>query len=793
MSILTLAETLPAQAAGPALQLRVTAPDTLAPGDPIQIQAVVTNVGDQPLSGQVTLTDTFPDGVLATTADFAPQFPDAGTCDIVGQTTTCRLNADGVQPGGQVRFTFMSPVDPGVSGTLVNSVEASDGGTVGTVTSQQTILVAPPQPFAVRTFQVRASDAAGAPDQQAGGHPAELTTTLGVPTMAGVLAVFPVTAAVEQFKDVVVHVPPGVVGIPTAVPRCTEQQFSDISTFGHGEIPQCPQESQVGIVTILAGDQVPLYNLVPPRGTPAAFGFEYQSATVVLVAKLRPSDNGIDIVAHDASTSVPLPSVNVTFWGVPAESTHDYLRHFCLDGYAGNNGNVCPSTAPRTAFLRLPTSCPPDALEWSVDMNSYVHPDVFVHASTATPAITGCDLDPFEPSFTLVPSSAVPYAPTGLDVDLSLPQPLSPTALAEADLRAATVTLPEGMTINPSSANGLAACGDAELRRGLEGPSTCPDASKIGTVALSTPLLDHDVGGAIFLRSQASDDPASGNLFRIALEIRSDDDGIDIKLPGSIVANPATGQLTAVFGDLPQLPFDAMHLHFKTGPRAPLITPRSCGAHPTDVELTSWGGAVVGTHVDVALSGDGRGGPCPAETFTPRLRAGSENPVAGTSSPFNLSLSRDDRDQLLRSLTVRTPTGVLGRLKAAEQCTNAAAAAGTCPRSSQIGTATVGVGAGPEPFFVRDGRVFLTGPYAGAPFGLAVVVRALAGPFDLGTVVVRAAIHIDPRTAALRVVSDPLPAIVAGVPLNLRAVRLSIDKPGFMTTPTSCAAKHVGV
>ncbi len=701
---------------------------------------------------------------------------------------------DGLPPGGEGYFTIFAPVDAAATGTLVNSVEVAGAGASQDLTQQQSMTLGLPEPFAFKDLDLSVEDGTAWPAAQAASVPSSITAQVGFPTFAkqffGVVAE---TVPVEQFKDIFTHLPAGLLGNPTMAARCTSAQLAAISPDApHGEIPQCPADSQVGLVRLANSDLVPLYNLVPPIGSPAAFGFEYQSIAVVLVAKVR-ADNSIDIVARDAVTSVPIAAVDVTFWGVPGDSSHDSVRGVCLDGYQGNNGQSCPLKNPsRLPFLRLPTSCS-GPLAWSGDATSFQHPDAFVHNQTVTPGMTGCDLVPFDAALKLTPTTRVPHAPTGLDATFTLPQAVGPEGLAQADLRSVTVKLPAGMTINPSSATGLQACSDAQLRLGVEGVASCPDGSKLGTVAVTTPLLDHPINGSIFLRTQNSDDPVSGELFRIAIEIRSDDDGIDIKQPSAIKADPLTGQLTSTFDQVPQLPISSLNLHFKNGPRAPLVSPSTCDAasNTSDVQMASWSGKTILSQDSFALSGDGNGSPCPGLGFSPSLSAGTQNPAAGKDSPFLLTLTRGDDDQQFKSLTVKTPTGLLGRIKTAQLCSDGVATAGACGDASRIGSATVGAGAGTNPFFITDGRVYLTGPYRGAPYGLSVVVRALAGPFDLGTVVVRAAIFVDKHTAALKVVSDPFPTILKGVPLNIRELHLGIDKPHFTINPTSCAVKKV--
>ncbi|HEX7291071.1 MAG TPA: hypothetical protein VF250_08100 [Conexibacter sp.] len=782
-------------AAAPALRVTMLSPDHVTAGRSLYIAVAVQNMGTDPLSGSLTVRYTFPAGIVP--ADPVSEGEDVGlTCQTAGQIVECTGDATGIQPGVQLRLRTTTTVDPGATGSAAGRIDVEGGGDSNAYSEPFSITVGPSGPFAINGFDVVMSDALTVPAARAGSDPTELSTTVRMLSEAQSnldlsSENFQVTSPTESFRDVTVHVPPGFVGNPLATPaRCTHSQLTTPVTFT--VIPTCPPESQIGLVQINgANDIVPLFNIVPPTGFPAEFGFFYNSIVVTLVARVRPFDNGIDIVTQKAPNSIPIPKFQVTMWGVPTDPSHDRLRSVCLQGGFGWNstkGDCSLSTRNDVPFLRTPTSCPGTPLVWGIDMNTYQHPTRLVHSETTTPPIEGCQYsnDAFDPSFALAPSTSAPRAVSGVDATVLLGQDWSVTGIAPADLRRASVTLPEGLTINPSSADGLGACTDAQLGLRQEGPARCPDASKLGTVTLRTPLLDHEVGGSIYLRTQNSDDPLSGELFRIAVEIRSDRDGIFIKLPGSIQPNPVrdvpqTGQLTTVFDNLPQLPFESMTLHFKQGPRAPLSTPDVCGTHTTTADLLSWGDAP--RHIDASFVTRG----CKTLRFEPTFRAGVEQPVAGSSSPFHLSLSRTDDDEEFSGLTVNTPRGLLARVKDAVQCSNTAADRDECPAGSLIGHAKVAAGIGTNPFWVTNGRVYLTEPHRGAPYGLAVAVDAIAGPFDLGTVIVRQAIHVDPRTAELRVVSDPFPTSVKGVPLHIRTVRVSIDKPRFMVSPTNCS------
>src|SRR5215213_142574 len=778
-------------AAAPVIRVSIMKPDHVTPGRPMTLWVNVLNVGDEPFTGNMTIRYTFPAGLSVTDpiADSAP----GATCAPSGQINECVIDVTGHPFGHTLNYQTLSVVDPSATGTLAGAIEVSGGGAGNSVTVPLSFSTDPIGPFDINSLDVDIADNPSLDPAQAGMNPPSIATGVELLSQAQSNFDFPsitVVSPPESFRDVVVHVPAGFVGYPTATAqRCTGAQLQE-PAVGGAQVPNCPRDSQIGLALVNGKDVVPIYNLVPPLGTPAEFGFYYQGLIVNLEAKVRPSDYGIDIVTSKAPSAAPIPKFEVTLWGVPTDRSHDNIRADCTEGLYGATGSLCPSTAPREPFLRMPTSCL-GPLPWSVDINSYQHPETFRHAETTTLAPSNCDLNPFNPTLTLVPSTLAPHASSGVDTVVAMPQVFGPNGIAPADIRRVSVALPEGMTINPSGADGLKACADSDLKLRQEGAATCDPASKIGTVTVRSPLLDHPIGGSVFLRTQNSDNPLSGELFRIAIELRSDDDGVDIKLPGSIIANPVrgesrSGQLTTVFDNLPQLPFDSMTLHFKTGPRAPLASPSTCGVKSTQVDFLSWGGRPFQSTSSFVTGG------CKPPQFEPRWRAGIENPVAGSSSPFRVALSRTDDDQEFGSLTVNTPKGLLARVKDAQQCSNDAANAGNCPAGSLIGHATVGAGVGTNPFFVTNGRVYLTTSYRGAPYGLAVVVDAVAGPFNLGTVVVRQAIHVDQRTAQLSVVSDPFPTIQKGVVLHVRSVRVAVDKPHFMVAPTNCSKQQVG-
>ena len=799
LAVLLAAAAVSTASAAPVIRVSMLEPDHVTPGRSLAMWVSVINVGDEPLTGNLTIRYTFPAGV--TPADPSPDPPSSPTptCTPSGQVNECVIDVTGFPLGRTLIYAMITSVDPSATGTLTGQVEVSGGGASNSVTVPLAFDTAPIGPFDVDSFDVGIRDNPALQPVQAGGVPPEIDTGAEFRSQAIANFDFPfftVVSPSENFRDVIVHVPPGFVGYPTATSqRCRPAQLQEPAS-GSAQVPNCPRDSQIGLALVNGKDTVPVYNLVPPRGAPAMFGFFYQGLIVNLRAKLRATDYGIDIVTTKAPSSVPISKFEVQLWGVPTDSSHDAVRADCTEGLYGASGSLCPSTARREPFLRMPTSCI-GPLPWSMDINTYLHPETVRHVDATTSAPVGCQLNPFDPSLTLIPSTLAPHAPSGVDTVVSMPQVFGPNGLAPADIRRVNVLLPAGLTINPASADGLKACADSDLKLRQEGAATCDPASKIGTVTVRSPLLDHPIGGSVFLRTQNSDDPQSGELFRIAIELRSDDDGVNVKLPGALRANPISddprtgrpdprsGQLTATFDDLPQLPFEAMTLHFKTGSRAPLASPSRCGVHTSEVDFLSWGNRAFHGSSSFVVSG------CKPPRFEPTFRAGIESPVAGSSSPMHVSLGRTDDDEQFRGLTINTPRGLLARVKDAEQCSDAATRAAACPAGSLIGHAKVAAGVGSTPFWVNNGRVYLTESYRGAPYGLAVVVDAVAGPFNLGTVVVRQAIHVNSRTAQLSVVSDQFPTVVKGVVMHIRAVRVAIDKPRFMVAPTNCSKQEI--
>jgi hypothetical protein len=488
-----------------------------------------------------------------------------------------------------------------------------------------------------------------------------------------------------------------------------------------------------------------------------------------------------------------------TFFGTPG-SDPNYLN-----GGLGAGGGT-------TAFLENPTGCTSEPQEGVLSADSWeapgaVLPDGAPDLSSANwdtvpttvfPEVTGCEGLTFHPSLEVVPQSTRADEPTGLTVGLNVPQaPLLEGDLGSPALKAATVTLPAGLSVSPSAADGLQGCTDAQFAVSAGSRGECPDASVLATATVTTPLLSEPLTGQVFLGNPECDpcsaaDASDGRMFRLFLEVAGS--GVVIKKQGTIYANPTTGQLTTTFTGLPQAPVSHIELHFKGGLRAGLATPQSCGAYTTTSDLTPWSTPVTPDAAPPSGFGvdwDGNGGACPAITpFAPSFSAGTSNPDAGQFSPLTVSINREDREQDIAGIQVTTPPGLSGILTGVALCGEPQASLGACSESSRIGTMTVAAGPGGHPFYEK-GSLYLTGPYDGAPFGLSIVVPTVAGPFNLGNVVVRARINVNPVTTGLTVTSDALPQIIDGIPLRLRLANVTVERPDFIFNPTNCAQQHI--
>jgi hypothetical protein len=565
---------------------------------------------------------------------------------------------------------------------------------------------------------------------------------------------------------------------------------------------------------------LPIYNLVPPKGMPAQLGFQIVGLPVYINAKLRSaSDYGISGILHNTTEAKRVTAALVTIWGTPADESHDRLRGHCLNEISRKLSlGSCDAHIDPRPFWRLASSCQNPLLS-TMSFDTWTQPGVSVGPAVAeAPTPIECALPDFSPTIETLPTTNAADSPTGLHVDLHIPQKEHEKSdePGEADLRDATVTLPRGLAVNPASADGLAACSSAQI--GLtsalgatpihfnEDAAQCPDAAKVATVEADTPLLDHSLPGSVYLAKQG-DNPFK-SLIAIYIVFEDPQTGVVVKLAGDVQPDPATGQLTTTFKDNPQLPVEDFKLDFFSGARASLRTPATCNEYATTTSLVPWTapeGAAAAPSGPFQITA-GPDGSCPSGALDPKLSAGLANPTAGAYSPFSLRLTRADATAEFAGLTTHAPPGLVAKLAGVPYCPESAiaqaasrsqpgegageAASPSCPQTSQVGTTTAGAGAGPSPFYT-SGKVYLAGPYKGAPLSLVAIIPAVAGPFDLGAVTNRIALRLDPETAQVSAVADPLPTILSGIPLDVRDIRVNLDRPDFTLAPTNCEPKSV--
>ncbi|HEX2266044.1 MAG TPA: hypothetical protein VHH14_07155, partial [Solirubrobacterales bacterium] len=457
---------------------------------------------------------------------------------------------------------------------------------------------------------------------------------------------------------------------------------------------------------------------------------------------------------------------------------------------------------------------PLEAIFTGVAWNTH---EVEVGSATA-PAREGCQELEFEADAQAQPTSTAAESPSGLSFELNIDDPglLDPDEKAFSDIKQAKVTLPEGVTFNPSQAEGLAACSEADLARetaSSEFGEGCPAASKVGNVEVETPLLEGEVlKGSLFV-AEPYENPF-GSLIALYMVVKDRELGISVKLPARVDTDPTTGRITTTFGDpsakqagyrtLPQLPLGKVRVNLPGGARSPLVTPPRCGSYEIQSTFTPWanpGEPFSTTSTFQILSGP-NGAPCPVEDpFSPTFVAGSLSTAAGAYTPFKISITRADGEAELTRFDSVLPPGVVGKVAGVARCSDAAIAAAegrsgteelalpSCPAGSKLGEIVAGSGVGSELTWVRGGSLHLAGPFAGAPLSVVAIVPAVAGPFDLGTVVTREALDLDPTTAQVKVVgsaSDPIPTILEGIPLALRDLRIEVNRPEFTLNPTSC-------
>lgn len=634
-------------------------------------------------------------------------------------------------------------------------------------------------------------------EYQAGSHP-DITFKFQISTHASL----PKTeSGANSIKTAVIELPAGVSANPHAVAQCTASQFA---------LNECPPDSQVGIAhpIVLVSDTEggfinpgpsALYNLVPQPGQAGLTAWKTGIVAIPIYTVLRArtgSDYGLTAETRGITSYIGLAKYEQINWGVPASPVNDDERFKEGGGLGGLDPSKAPpevSTEPERPLLSMPTTC---GVPLTSTMHSIAYDFVEYEKTIPWPTTTGCDQLNFNPSLAAKPSTEAADSASGLDIALKVPQNVSPHTPSDSEIKANTVKLPAGFAINSSAADGKTSCSDAQAHLGREDEAQCPEEAKVGTLSLDSSALPGPIGGGIYLA-----DPRPGDRYRIFLI--ADGYATHVKFAGSIKADPATGQLTAVFADLPQSPLTRFDIHFFGSERGLLATPTQCGTYAVNSEFVPWATELpnqTSTQFFSITSGP-NGQPCPSSSrpFSPGFRAVGTSNGAGARSPFSIYVTRKDGDQTLNTIQVNTPPGFTATLKGIPYCADttvkqiedsshsgiAEQLSPKCPSSSQVGQSWASVGAGSRPF-TAPGRVYLTGPYKGAPLSFTVVTPTVEGPYDLGNIVNRVAVQVDPTTTAVRAISDPLPQIIAGIPLRLKTVLINLDRKDFTLNPTSC-------
>ena len=789
------------------------------------VEVVVTNTGDAPSNGKpVTIIDRLPAGLVlagsVSGSELLKEEPLA--CSGLSCTYTGEVVA-----GDALTLDVPVDIESNAKTSETNIVTVSGGGAAEASADTPVTIssVFPGFGIASGSFSTTLSNT------QAGAH-ADLTTSFYFNTDTN-------GSTEGNLKDTVVDLPVGFAGDPAATPTCSENQLERPSK-AVALLPSCPINSQVGSITLVLGREPetgppferisvtgPVYNMQPLGGEVTRLGFDVATITSNVVITVRPGEYGLRATAPNLTDgALEVDSTKLTVWGVPGDSNHDLLRGAtCLNGACegttgGSVGEGVVSTEPPEPFLSNPTQCTEKPLTSTIKVDTWQErelPSEFSAKAEVGP-MTGCERLEFDPSLTAQPTTTQAETPTGLNVGITLTQTYeNPTALATSHLKNTTVTLPQGMTVNPSAGAGLGECTPAQYAaETLEtAPGEgCPNDSSLGTVTIHTPVLKEEATGSVYLATPY-DNPfpeeghPGGSLLAVYVVARIKDRGVIVKLAGKVTPNLETGQLVTTFEDNPQLPFDKFTLKFNPGEAAPLVTPPTCGNYSALGEFTSWSEpedllSILSPNSGFDIDQGVGGGECPSggvPPFKPRIvTAGTLSNAAGTYSPFYLRIERHDGEQEITHFSTVLPPGLSGNLTGIPFCPEADIEAArtvsgteelehpSCPAASEVGHTLVGAGVGGVLAYT-PGKVYLAGPYHGAPLSMVSITSATVGPFDLGTVVIRFALRINPSTAQVEVSSagsDPIPHIIRGIVVHVRDIRVYVNRPNFTINPTNC-------
>ena len=618
--------------------------------------------------------------------------------------------------------------------------------------------------------------------------------------------------APEAAKNIGVDLPEGVFGNPGAILKCSAGDFV---------LSECISGSQAGLITVYANysgnpsyllGTAPVYNMETVSENESgrlAFVVPVVNLPISIPVSVRAaSDYGLRLNVSGIPQVIPVSHVNVTVWGIPALAAHNVER-FPVGEPGAPPG--CPESTSVSCivganqpgevvrpYIDNPSLCSGQELPVEMSVQTYQDPAHITHATSTYPPTSGCEKQNFKPVFNAGLTTVETDSPAGMDLQLKADQFLG-MAPSPSELRSATLTLPEGLSINPDAADGQTSCTDQQAGFGSDQAGSCPDNAKIGTVEVHTPALSGPLQGSLYIGK-----PQAGNQYRVFMLF--DGFGVHAKVIAEVQPDPQTGRLTMSVTDLPQVPFEEFDLHLFSSDRGLIATPVQCRIYETDALLVPWNDQLASQHSTplLSLTSGPNQGSCPGQVrpFSPRLAAGASNAVAGDFSAFTLRLDRDDGDQFLGDLNFRMPPGFTGDLRGISYCPEGGIRAASrnlgrseqaipsCPVSSQVGSTNVAAGPGSHPFHAV-GKMYLAGPIKGAPLSVVAVTPALAGPYDYGVVVVRVALHVDPLTAQVFAASDTVPSIIGGIPIRMRSIQVNIDKPNFTINPTNCSSLTV--
>ncbi len=735
--------------------------------------------------------------------------------------------------------------------------------------------------FGVKTFESSFLNEDGSPDTQAGSHPYEYVNNFEFNSHFERTEANADSRWVQEpngtLRDLYVDLPPGVVGDPNATAtKCTLNQLDEEGLRGAAG---CPPAAALGHLVLRWSDSIadgkfgtdePVFSMVPPRGVALQLGTNYIATNLFINSGLLAGgDYPIQSTLKDIPPAAPVLKSRLTIWGEAGrEAVLEAEKEVSEGGGEGAQHRLEEAKARLKPFFTLPTGCR-GPLRSTIEVDSYQEPGRMVkeeylskNGAGTLVGLTGCSKLRFPPSVSVEPDTTNASSSSGLTVGVDVPQAAAqnPDGLAESGLRDTTVALPAGVAINPSGGDGLEACSEGlagfevgrgvngsgfeEFNRGSEpgvltplfspaaieslqpGLSLCPDGSKVGTVKIKTPLLEHELEGSVYLASQGAN--PFGSLLAMYLMVEDPYSGSTIKLTGEVrlceavgqviegMSCQGLGQIVATFKNTPDQPFEGLELHFFGGERAPLATPSRCGTYTTRASFTPWdGNGPENRSSTFQIEHGPGGGPCPGASlpFNPSVTGGATNIQAGAFSPLTVTVNRKDGEQNLKSIVAKLPPGLSGVLTGVELCPEPKANEGLCGENSKIGEATISVGVGNQPYTVTGGKFYLTGPYNGtsactvgeagcAPFGVTFEVPAKAGPFDLENtksnhppcdcVVVRGKIELNPITSALTITSNPagspdsIPTSIEGIPLEIQHINATTTRGNFQFNPTNC-------